>query len=71
MEKRVVERFAAVFCGLDEHLEVFHHLALSAEIIEFERAEGVFKVFLGRVEVLLFSYVKVFCHSIVIIMIYF
>ena len=34
VQQRVVERFAAVFRRLYEHLQVFHHLLLSAEVTE-------------------------------------
>ena len=62
MEQCVVERFTAIFGSLHEHLQIFHNLTLSAEIVESQRAQGVLKVFFGRIEILLFSYVKIVCH---------
>ena len=62
VEQCVVERFTAIFGSLHEHLQIFHNLTLSAEIVESQRAQGVLKVFFGRIEILLFSYVKVVCH---------
>lgn len=40
--------FATVFGGLYEHAEVVDNVLLSAEIVEFERAQGFLKLFLGR-----------------------
>ena len=48
VQEGVVERFATVFCRFNEDMQVFHHLALTAEVTEAERTEGVLKFTLRR-----------------------
>ena len=65
VEQCVVQRFAAVFGRLDKDAQVVHHLLLSAEVLEGQRSQGVFKVAvrLGR-RLLRGTYVEsVVCHS--------
>lgn len=57
----MVEGFATVFGGLNEHAEVVDNVLLSAEIVEFERAQGFLKLFLGGADVLV-SYIKIVWH---------
>ena len=47
--------------GLYEHLEVLHHLLLSAEVAEAQRSQGVLKLLLGRRQ-RLFSYIEIIVH---------
>ena len=61
MQQRVVEGFATVFGSLDEYLQVFHDLLLSAEIGESQWAQSVLKVFLTLGKPF-FAYVKIFVH---------
>ena len=61
VQQGVVERLAAVFGGLYEHLEVLHHLLLSAEVAEAQRSQGVLKLLLGRRQ-RLFSYIEIIIH---------
>ena len=57
----MVEGLATVLSRLDEHLQVLHHLLLSAEVAETQRAQGVLKVFLTLGEPF-FTYVKIFVY---------
>jgi hypothetical protein len=44
MQQYVVERFATILGSLYENFEVLYHLLLSAEIMESQRAQGVFEL---------------------------
>lgn len=46
MQQGMVERLSTVFGSLHEHLQVLHHLLLSAEVTEREGTQGVLKFFL-------------------------
>ena len=48
MQQGVVEGLPTVFGSLNEHLKVLHHLALTAEIGEFEWTELVLKLLFGN-----------------------
>ena len=61
VQQRMVERFAPVFRRLHEHLQVLHHLLLSAEISEFQRSQGILKLLLRRTHILL-SYIEIVVH---------
>ena len=49
VEQGVVERLATVFGSLDKHFQVFHHLALPTEIVEFQRSQCILKILFGRI----------------------
>jgi hypothetical protein len=57
----MVEGFSTELGSLHEYLQVLHHLLLSAEITERQRAERILKVFLRTGELLL-SDVKIFVY---------
>ena len=61
MQQDVVKRFATVFSRFDEHLQVLHHLLLTAEVMEGQRTQGVLKLLLAGAH-LLFSDIKIFVH---------
>jgi hypothetical protein len=63
VQQHVVEGLATVLGSLNEHLEVLHHLLLSAEITEGQRAQGVLKLLFARGKLLL-SDVKIFVHPV-------
>ena len=59
VQQSMVQRFAAVFCRFDKHPQVLDHLALSAKVLEPQRAQGIFEVALGGCGRILFgAYVK-------------
>ena len=60
VQERVVERFTAILGGLDKHLEVFHHLHLSAEIGEAQGAQSVLEIALALRSFI--SYVEIVFH---------
>ena len=62
VQQGVVERLATVFGGLNEDLQVLHHLLLTAEVAEAERTERVLKLLLGTREVLLPDVKVCVCH---------
>ena len=45
VQECMVERFASVFCCFDEDLQIFHHLALAAEVRELERTQCLLELF--------------------------
>ena len=47
MQQGMVERFATEFGGLDEHLEILHHLLLPTEIVEAQRSQRILEILLG------------------------
>ena len=47
VEQCVVERLATILGCLHKHLEIVHHLVLAMKVIEGQRAQGVFVVFVG------------------------
>ena len=61
VEQGVVERFMAIFGGLNKDPEVFHNLGLTVEVVETERAKRVLEVFLLSCDVV-FSYVEIVNH---------
>ena len=61
MQQCVIERLATILGCLDEHLQVLHHLFLSAEIAESQWAQGILKVFFALREPF-FAYVKIFVY---------
>ena len=63
VQEGVVERFAAELRCLDKDAQVFHHLRLSAEVIEAQGAQCVLEVLLLRRQILLLAYVKIFVHA--------
>ncbi len=61
MQQYVVEWLTTVFGCLDEHLQVLHHLLLTAEVVERQRAQGVLELLLAGAHLLLPD-VKIFVH---------
>ena len=61
MQESVVERFATILGSLNEHFQVLHHFLLSAEVAESQRSEGVLKVLLAPLYLLL-AYIEIFFH---------
>ena len=59
MQKSVVKGFSTVFRSLHEDLKILHYLALSAEIAEVQRPQGILEVFFRRTTVLFLSYVEI------------
>ena len=44
VQQCMVEWLSAIFRSLDKHLKVLHHLLLSGEVLEAQRAERILKL---------------------------
>src|SRR3712207_124445 len=61
VKQHVVERFSAQTGRLHKDAKVVHHLVLSAEVFETQRAKSVLKVAFFRTE-LMVAYIEIFFH---------
>ena len=61
MQQYVVERFATIFGCFDKHFQILHHLLLTTEVVERQRAERVLEFLLARRKLFL-SDIKIFVH---------
>ena len=65
MQQGVVERLAATAGGFHKNAQIVDHLGLTGEIVERKRAQGVFKLTVGRGGSLLLGadIEGIFCHK--------
>jgi hypothetical protein len=59
MQQNVVQWFTTIFGSLDKHLQILHHLLLTAKVVEGQWAQGILEFLLATAQ-LFISDVKIF-----------
>ena len=57
MQQSMIQRLATIFCSLDKHSKILHHLLLTAKVIKLQRSQSVLKILFLLLALL--SYVKI------------